>query len=64
VKNYLPASGFDLIELTIVSAIIAIPAAVAIRQYFRSIKAARAQTVTGNFRILVAAANGRRACNT
>ena len=62
---------FILIGLMDIIAIIANPAAVFIRQYFRSIKIARAPSVVRHFRIAAGAAaradvaaNSGRACNT
>ena len=57
-KKHLLTSGFILVELMNITAIIAIPAAVAIPQYFRSIKIAGAPSVVGHFRI----AAGARSC--
>ena len=64
-------SGFTRIERMMVVAIIANPAAVVIRQYFRGINIARAPSVVGHFRIAAGAlaaayatADSGRACNT
>ena len=70
-RDHLFTSGFTHIERMMVVAIIANPAAVVIRQYFRSIKIARASSAVGHLRIAAGAlaaayatADSGRACNT